>query len=72
MTQTQPSLPEPPRMREAATALIRSHGAAALGVAALSASRKMSVAAPEEAAFWLGVCDLIRAGSATSAANVLH
>lgn len=72
MPQTQPGLPEPPRMRDAAVDLIRSHGTAALGVAALAASRKMSVAAPEEAAFWLGVCDVIRAGRATSATIVLH
>ena len=72
MPQTQPSLPEPPRMRDAAVDLIRSHGTAALGMAALAASRKMSVAAPEEAAFWLGVCDVIRAGRAASAAIVLH
>ena len=72
MSQTELSLPEPPQMREAATILIRTHGVAALGVAALSASHMMTVEAPEEAVFWLGVCDLIRAGNAGSAANALH
>ncbi len=50
----------PPAMRSAADTLIRQHGPAALGLAALSASRSMRAQAPEEAAFWLGVCDVIR------------
>jgi hypothetical protein len=50
----------PPSMYTAADTLIRQHGPAALGLAALSASRSMRAQAPEEAAFWLGVCDVIR------------
>ncbi len=50
----------PPAVRAAAAILITRHGAAALGLAALSASRSMRVRAPEEAAFWLSVCDVIR------------
>ncbi len=50
----------PPSMHTAADTLIRQHGPAALGLAALSASRSMRAQAPEEAAFWLGVCDVIR------------
>jgi hypothetical protein len=51
----------PEAVRRAAAAMIEAHGAAALGLAALSASRSMRTAAPEAAAFWLCVCDLIRA-----------
>ena len=60
MPQTESSLLRPSQMQEAATALIRTHGTAALDVAALSASRMMSIEVPDEAAFWLGVHDIIR------------
>jgi len=51
----------PTAVRRCAAAMIDRHGAAALGLAALSASRSLSTAAPGDAAFWLCVCDLIRA-----------
>lgn len=51
----------PEAVHRAAATMIEAHGAAALGLAALSASRSMQTSAPEAAAFWLCVCDLIRA-----------
>ena len=63
-------MPEPEAVRHAAAAMIEEHGAAALGLAALSASRSMRSSAPEVAAFWLCVCDLIRARNRGVAAGV--
>jgi hypothetical protein len=56
----------PPAVREAAAILISRHGVAALARAALSASRALRVRAPEEAAFWLCVCDVIRSARRAS------
>lgn len=73
MLQNHTEATPPPAIREAAAILMSRHGDAALALAALSASRSMRVRAPEEAAFWLCVCDVIRcvrhtAGEALEAA----
>ena len=48
-------------MKRVANRLIDTHGRAAMAIAALSASRSVKVNVTEEASFWLGVCDEIRA-----------
>ncbi len=51
-----------------ANRLIDTHGRAAMAIAALSASRSVKVNVTEEASFWLGVCDEIRAARTREAA----
>jgi hypothetical protein len=48
-------------IKRVADRLIDSHGPAAMAIAALSASRSAKVNVTEEARFWLGVCNEIRA-----------
>ena len=48
-------------IRRVADRLIDKHGPAAMAIAALSASRSVKVNVTEEASFWLGVCNEIRA-----------
>ncbi len=54
-------------MKRVAHRLMESHGRAALAVAALTASRSARVNVTEEARFWLGVCNEIRAARADEA-----
>lgn len=54
-------------IRRVAMRLIDQHGHAAMAIAALSASRSAKVNVTEEATFWLGVCDEIRAARALEA-----
>ena len=54
-------------MKQVADGLIDKHGHAAMAIAALSASRSVKVNVTEEASFWLGVCDEIRAARSREA-----
>lgn len=54
-------------MKRVANRLIDQHGQAAMAIAALSASRSIKVNVTDEASFWLGVCDEIRAARAREA-----
>ncbi len=54
-------------MKRVANRLIDQNGQAAMAIAALSASRSIKVNVTEEASFWLGVCDEIRAVRAREA-----
>lgn len=54
-------------MKRVANRLIDMHGHAAMAIAALSASRSVKVNVTEEATFWLGVCNEIRAARSRAA-----
>ena len=61
MTETGTVTISPEILKRVAQRLIESHGPAAMAVAALSASRSAKVNVTDEARFWLGVCNEIRA-----------
>lgn len=67
MTETRPVAYSGEMMKRVADRLIDTHGHAAMAIAALSASRSAKVDVTEEASFWLGVCDAIRAARSEQA-----